>query len=75
MIAADKNNAEAVTALLDGNADVSLENSYGNTAYVLTENAGIKTALEAAGSNQLIKYNEDTSSSSNNWELREEKIR
>jgi hypothetical protein len=58
MIATDKDNVEAVTALLAGNADVSLENSYGNTAIVLTENATIKQMLEDAGSSQIIKYSE-----------------
>jgi len=58
MIATDKDNVEAVTALLAGNADVSLENSYGNTAIVLTENATIKQLLEDAGSSQIIKYSE-----------------
>jgi len=58
MIATDKDNVEAVTALLAGNADVSLENSYGNTAIVLTENAAIKQLLEDAGSSQIIKYSE-----------------
>lgn len=37
MIAANNNHEEAVTALLDFNPDVNLENSYGNTAMVLAE--------------------------------------